>query len=232
MGARQVHQVQGGDAEKRASALAVGGGEDRRVDVEEAALLEEAVDRRGEDVAHAEDGADGVAARAQVGDLAQELHRVTLLLKGVGGRVGVAIHFDHARLQLYRLPGARRGHQLAADAQARPGRHPSEGFRRHHAGLHHHLQVTEAGAIVHLDEVDASAIAPRFHPPVRLHRGAHRLAQDVADVAALLDHVRSPGPVHGLHRNAYRRGGGSEWALARAVRSNARDQAARGHPPL
>ena len=67
-----------------------------RVHVEEAALLEELVDGERQRVADAEDGAEGVRARAQVGDLAQELHRVPLLLERIGRRVGGAEDVDLA----------------------------------------------------------------------------------------------------------------------------------------
>ena len=55
---------------------------------------EEPVDREREGVADAEDRAEGVRARPQVGDLAQELHRVALLLQGVLERVGGPVDDD------------------------------------------------------------------------------------------------------------------------------------------
>ena len=77
-----------------------------RVDVEEAALLEELVDGERERIAHAEDGAERVRARAQVGDLAQELHGVPLLLQGVGGRIGGAVDVDLGALSSTACPSA------------------------------------------------------------------------------------------------------------------------------
>jgi hypothetical protein len=73
LGARQVGEIERGDAEQRAGALGVGRGDDRRVDPEEALLVEEAVDRLGDRVAHARHRADHVGARPQVRHLAQEL---------------------------------------------------------------------------------------------------------------------------------------------------------------
>ena len=84
--ARQVGEVERRDAEQRAGALGVGGGDDRRVDPEEAVLVEEAVDRLRERVAHARRRADHVGARPQVRDLAQELQRVRLGLDRIGVR--------------------------------------------------------------------------------------------------------------------------------------------------
>jgi hypothetical protein len=52
---------------------------------QEAALLEELVDRHRRRVAHAQHRADRVGARPQVRDRAQELERVALLLQRVVG---------------------------------------------------------------------------------------------------------------------------------------------------
>ena len=78
---RHVVQVERGHLEHRPGPFAIAGGDDRRVDVEEAALLEELVDRVAHAVPHAGHGAEGVRARPQVGDRAEELERVALLLQ-------------------------------------------------------------------------------------------------------------------------------------------------------
>jgi hypothetical protein len=78
-----------------AGAFAVASGDDRRVDVEEAALVVEAVDRHAQGVADAGDGAEGVGADAEVGELAEELERVGLGLdRIVIGIVDPADDFD------------------------------------------------------------------------------------------------------------------------------------------
>ena len=66
--ARQLAEVERRDAEHLAGPFAVAGRDDRRVDVEEALLLEEVVDRLADAVAHAGDGAERVGPRPQVGD--------------------------------------------------------------------------------------------------------------------------------------------------------------------
>ena len=63
--ARQVGQVQRGDAEHLAGALGVAGGDDRRVDPEEAALVEEAVDGHGQRVCRTRATAPKVLVRAR-----------------------------------------------------------------------------------------------------------------------------------------------------------------------
>ena len=74
--------------EHLAGALAVGAGDDGRVDVLKAVLLEKRVRGERQPVADAADGRDGVGARAQVAHGPQVLQRHLLL--GDGVRLGVA----------------------------------------------------------------------------------------------------------------------------------------------
>ena len=80
-GPGDILQIQRGDVEHLTGALAIGGGDDWGLDVDEVPLLKEAVYGVGEDVAHAEGRAEGVTADPEVGDLAQELKRVSFLLR-------------------------------------------------------------------------------------------------------------------------------------------------------
>ena len=75
---RHLRQVERGDLEHGPGPFAIAGGDDRRVDVEEAPLLEELVDRVADAVPHPGDGAEGVGPRPQMGDRPQELERVAL----------------------------------------------------------------------------------------------------------------------------------------------------------
>jgi hypothetical protein len=59
-------------------------GDDRRVHIEEVALLEELMDRECQPAAQAEDGAEEIRARSQMRDGAQEFQRVALLLQRIG----------------------------------------------------------------------------------------------------------------------------------------------------
>ena len=92
--AGRVLQVQGGDPEHGTGSLGVAGGDHGRLDVLEAALLEEVVDGVGHGVAHPGHGAEGVGAGPQVGDFPQEFQGMTLLLEGVFFRVGLAQDFQ------------------------------------------------------------------------------------------------------------------------------------------
>lgn len=69
----------GGDLEHLAGALAIGGGDDGRVDVKESALLEELMCRVSQVVADASHSSNQVGAGSQVGLLTKELVRVFLL---------------------------------------------------------------------------------------------------------------------------------------------------------
>ena len=72
--ARQVGEIERRHPEQRARALRVGRGDDRRVDPEEAVLVEEPMDRLRQRVPHARRRPDHVGARPQMRHLAQELH--------------------------------------------------------------------------------------------------------------------------------------------------------------
>ena len=115
-------QVERRDLEHRAGPFAVAGGDDRRLDVEEAAGLEERVDRRADRVADAGDRSERVRPRTQVGDLAQKLEAVPLLLQRIRLGVGRAEDLQRAGGQLDALPFAGALLELAGDVQAGAGR--------------------------------------------------------------------------------------------------------------
>ncbi len=119
LGAGQVLHVQGRHPEHLAGALAVGGGDDGGVDIDEAAILEEAVDRVGRHAPHPEGGGEQVGAGPQVLDGAQVLHGVALLLEGVLGGGG-ALHRDGVGLHLQRLLGVGGQHHRAVTDSAAP----------------------------------------------------------------------------------------------------------------
>ena len=130
-----------------------------RVDVDEAALLEELVYRRGGDAPDAEDGGEEVRARPEVLYRAQELHAVALLLQRVVGR-GRALDLDGVRLELEGLLGLRREHELAADYERRAdvlaGDLVVVGEAR---ALEHDLQVAVRRAVVERDEAEVLHVA-------------------------------------------------------------------------
>ena len=147
----RVFQVQGGDAEHLPGAFAVAAGDDRRVHVDEVAFLEKTVDGVGQQAAHPEDGHEGIGARPQVGDGAQELEGVALFLQRVI-QAGQADHFDRVGFQFEGLPGRRRRHQLARDFQSRTEREFIDFAEIGQVVAIDDLQVLETGAVVQFDE--------------------------------------------------------------------------------
>src|SRR5262249_45820942 len=107
-----------GYAEHGAGTFGIRGRDDRCMDVEESALLEEFVDSEGERIAHAEDGAEGVAAHTEMRDLAQKLHSVAFLLERITRRVGGAVNLKLAGAEFHGLAGAGRGGEIAGDSDA------------------------------------------------------------------------------------------------------------------
>jgi hypothetical protein len=165
--ARQVDHVERRHTEHLAGALGIARGDDRRVDPEEAALVEVAVDRLGDAVAHARDSTERVRARAQVRDLAQVLHRVRFRLDRVGLRiVDPADDFDLRCLDLEALALALGRHQRAGRDHRAAGSQlgdlvgiVGERIRRDD------LDRVEAGAVADVDERQACLrVAARAHP--------------------------------------------------------------------
>ena len=179
-----VGEVEGGDLEHLAGALAVGGGDQRRVEVEEAALVEEGVDGVGHVVAHAHDGSEGVGAGAQVADFTEKLHGVALFLKGVGVGVGFAVDDDAFGLHLDGLARALALDECALDADTGTGGDALQLFLEL-GGVGHHLDVVDDGAVVEGDEghilVAALGAHPAFDAELRADERADILLEEVFD---------------------------------------------------
>ena len=139
---------QGGDAKHLAGALAVRAGNDGGVQVVKAALAKKLVYGKGRFGADAEQGAVLVGARAEVGDGAQKLVRVTLFLQRVGIRVGAAQQPKGVGMYFPLLVLARRRHQgtLDLDRSAGGDRLQNHGGRR--GGIDDDLQIPQARAVV------------------------------------------------------------------------------------
>ena len=149
-----VLQIQGGHLEHLAGALAVAGSNEGSVDVDEALVLEEAVNGVGGCGAHPEDRRKQIGAGTQVLDGAQELHAVALLLQGVVGGGG-ALHGDGGGLHLQGLLGAGSEHHGAVYDQG--GAYVLAGdlfIIVQHVGIHDDLKILEAGAVVELDKAE------------------------------------------------------------------------------
>ena len=137
------------------------------MDIDEAPVLEEAVDGVGGHAAYPEGGGEQVGPGPQVLDGTQELHAVALLLQGVVGGGG-ALHRDGGGLHLQWLLGLGGEDHRAGDNEGGP--HVLAGdllIVVQHIGVHDHLKVLEAGAVVELDKAEG------FHIPDGAGPAAH-----------------------------------------------------------
>ena len=160
-----VLQVQRGDLEHLTGTLAVGSGQQGRVGVDEAVLLEELVDGVGSHAAHAECGVEGVGAGAQGGHGAQILHAHLLFLQRI--LVGGAVAQDLAGIsvQLKGLLCLRSQHDAAHDAQAAVQAGVDDLIVVCQlAGFQHDLQSLEAAAVGQGDEADVLGVADVLCP--------------------------------------------------------------------
>ena len=177
LGEGRVGRVDGGHAEHLARALGVRRGDDGSVHVEEATLLEEAVDGKGGHAAHAEDRTEEVGTAAQMLLGAQELARLALLLHGVVGRGGT-LHRDGLCLQLEGLGTVRR--KLERSAHDEGGAHvlrdnPLVRLVPQALAVDHNLQVLEAAAVVQGDKAKVLHVADGAHPACDGELGATQL---------------------------------------------------------
>ncbi len=88
LGLGEVVEVERSHLEHGSGAFAVRGRDEGSVEVEESALLEEAVDCEGQGASHAEHRTESVGAGTQVGFLAEEFQRVAFFLQGIGEGIG------------------------------------------------------------------------------------------------------------------------------------------------
>ena len=165
---RRILRIDRGDAKQFPRAFAIAPGDDRRVDVNKAALLEKLMDGEREPAADAKDRAEQIRARPQMRDLAQKLRRVPFLLQRIGV-VRRADDFDFVRHDFPALAFALRRHQRAAhrDRSARDQMLDRRVIRQR--VLRDDLKIAQAGAIVQLDERKIFRIAPRPHPALDLN---------------------------------------------------------------
>ena len=192
--AGRVGKVERRNLEHLARALAVAAGDQRGVDVDEAAVVEEAVNGLSRHRADAEGALEQVGARAQVRDGAQVLGRMALLLERVVDRA-FAQHAQRLGLQLERLRHIGRDDQaaLGLDGAAHGDLFGDFAVIIQAGFLHDDLQVSEAGAVVELDERKVLGFAHGTHPALHANAGniLRRLAgKQLSD--SIISHGKSP----------------------------------------
>ena len=171
--AGDIVQIERRHLEHGPGAFAVRSGDDRGVEIVEAVPVEILVDGVGHGVTDAEHGAEGVGARTQVGDVAQELQRVALLLQGVAVGIGRAVDLDVRSLHLDALPRAGRGHEPAVHTDAGPRGHGFEPLFGDLLQIDHHLYVRNARPVVQGNEGHVLVSALGAHPAFDHHVGVH-----------------------------------------------------------
>ena len=166
----QPLEVQRRHLEHLTGTLAVTGGDDRRVNVDESTVLEEAVDGRRQRVADAGNRPKRVRPRPQVGDLPEELETVTLLLQRIVLGIRLADHFQRLDPQFDPLPLARRLLERSDSLQAGTGGDPGQHFiPAIQVTRDDQLQARETTAVVEFNERQAGLGIPAGpHPAAHL----------------------------------------------------------------
>ena len=165
--ARQIVKIERCDLEHFACALAVGAGDERGVDIDEIAFLEELVDGVGDEAADAEDGLEGVRARTQMRHGAQILHRMALGLDGIIRRGGT-LDEDLAGLQLERLLRVRRQDERTGDDDGRADVQLGDLGEIRKLGAVDDLHLREKRAVGQVDEAEVFAGAQIAYPAADL----------------------------------------------------------------
>ena len=173
--AGEIGEVERRDAEHRAGALGVAGGDDRRVHPDKTMLMEVAVHGHRQAVAHPRDRPERVGPRPQMGHRPQVLHGVPLGRDRVSIRVlDPPDHFDAIGLDLEPLAFALRFDQRALDAHgAVRGQVQDLGLIIGQRCFGDDLDRLEARAIVHLEKREAGlGVAPGADPALDHDRRA------------------------------------------------------------
>ena len=182
---RRVFRVEGCDAEHLAGPLAIVGRDDRRVHVHKTSLLEETVHGVGNAAAHAEHGPESVGARTQVGNRAQVLESMALLLHWEVF-IGRAVDDDLRSLNLPALTFARRGNHRSPHADTGTGALGFRSGKGRRAFVDNNLQALQAGTVVQSEKRDAFAAPHRAQPP---------LYEDLSQGILCIQHSLDPSPV-------------------------------------
>ncbi len=109
---RRIVRIDSRNAKQFSRPFAIATGDDRRVDVNETALLEKLMDCESQPAADAENAAEKIRARPQMSDLAQKFRRVSFFLERIGF-ISCADDVDLVRNQLPFLAFTLRGNKRA-----------------------------------------------------------------------------------------------------------------------
>jgi len=158
----------GRDREGLAGALGIVAGDQRRVHIDEALVLEELMDRHGQHGADAEDRRVGVRARTQMRDLTQIFKGMALLLQRIGGIAGAFAH-DLRHLDLKGLLVGRRLLVQAGHLDGGAGQIFGNVIEIGQCVGIDELRILEVRAVVEFDEADLAAGAVGADPSFERH---------------------------------------------------------------
>ena len=166
---RNVLLIQGRHLEHLPGSLRIVAGNQRRMDVDESALLEEAVNRVRRQRADAEDRLKGIGARTQMRNRAEIFHGMTLLLERII-RCGRALDDDALRLNLKGLLRLRRRHQRSGDNHRRARSEGGDFGEVLQLVAVDHLQRFKKCSVMQHNKSDVLGIADAADPSPDLHR--------------------------------------------------------------
>ena len=169
--ARRIFDIERRHLEHFARAFAVAGGDQRSVEIVEAAALEEFMRRERQRVAHTRHRAERVRAGPQMSHFAQTLKGNARLAERIFHRIAEPEHFHFRRLQINGLPLPFGSDQRASYLHG-GSRMKLHNFRIviRKACRRNHLQISLATAVVQFDERKARLrITPGPHPASHCH---------------------------------------------------------------
>ena len=168
LGLGDVVQVEGGHLEHFARALAVGAGDQGRVDIDKVPLLEEFMDGVGRQTADTEHCLEQIGAGPQMGHGAQELHAVALFLHGIVAG-GIALNHHRGSLNFKRLLGIGRQQHTALHNQRRAHVHLGNGLEILHGIGINHLNRGEISTVIQGNKAKLFALSIESNPAANLH---------------------------------------------------------------
>ena len=121
------------------------------------------MDRNRHATAHAHHRTEAISPGAQVRDRPQEFNGMSLLLKRES-LVGPPKEPEGRGLELPLLALGRGRHEFAVHTDRRARQCFLKVFRARSSGIHHHLEVLEAGPVVDLDEGEVLRVASGTDP--------------------------------------------------------------------
>ena len=156
--------------------------------VEEALVVEELVDGKGQVVTDAEHGAKGIGAHAQVSLGAQELQRVAFLLHGIVVGTG-AVNLDALGLDLNGLALALRLDEQTLDVQAGACSDGTQLLLAELLEVNDNLQVVDGRSVVQCDELDELVSTAAANPALDTYLLTHQCGiKDINDFCSFQCH--------------------------------------------